>query len=157
VTWTAARLLDDGSGAIAVPLQPLAEALAAVPSPAAVLDWLDQPHIRDLLTCLAAGKLALTHEALDGWPCPRAVFYLRDLLVSCGALPAVDKQLREFQAWLDRRLEALAGHPAPAAAAPVRAVAPAFRHARPGRRRAAAHHRRPVRPQARPAAPLRHR
>src|SRR5207247_4689455 len=55
VTWTAARLLDDGSGAIAVPLQPLAEALAAVPSPAAVLDWLDQPHIRDLLTCLAAG------------------------------------------------------------------------------------------------------
>ncbi len=111
VTWTAARLLDDGSGAIAVPLQPLAEALAAVPSPAAVLDWLDQPHIRDLLTCLAAGKLALTHEALDGWPRPRAVFYLRDLLVSCGALPAADKQLREFQAWLDRRLENLAGHP----------------------------------------------
>ena len=37
--------------------------------------------------------------------------YLRDLLVSCGALPAVDKQLREFQAWLDRRLEDLAGHP----------------------------------------------
>ena len=112
VTWTAARLLDDGTGAIAVPLQPLAAALAAVPSPAAVLDWLDQPHIRDLLTCLAAGKLALTHEALDGWPRPRAVFYLRDLLVSCGALPAADTQLREFQAWLDRRLENLAGpHP----------------------------------------------
>jgi hypothetical protein len=37
--------------------------------------------------------------------------YLRDLLVSCGILPAVDKQLREFGAWLDRRLEALAGHP----------------------------------------------
>ena len=96
---------------VAAPSQPLAEALAAVPSPAAVLDWLDQPHIRDLLTCLAAGKLALTHEALDGWPRPRAVFYLRDLLVSCGALPAADKQLREFQAWLDRRLENLAGHP----------------------------------------------
>ena len=29
----------------------------------------------------------------------------------CGVLPAVDKQLREFQAWLDRRLDALAGHP----------------------------------------------
>ena len=76
-----------------------------------MLEWLDQPHIRDLLTHLAAGKLALTHEALDGWPRPRAVFYLRDLLVSCGALPAVDKQLHEFQAWLDRRLENLAGHP----------------------------------------------
>jgi integrase len=111
VTWTAARLLDDGTGAIAAPLKPLAEALAAAPSPAAVLEWLDQPHIRDLLMALAAGKLALTHEALDTWPRPRAVSYLRDLLVSCGILPAVDKQLREFGVWLDRRLEALAGHP----------------------------------------------
>jgi integrase len=80
-------------------------------SPAATLEWLDQPHIRDLLMALAAGKLALTHEALDAWPRPRAVFYLRDLLVSCGVLPAVDSQLRQFQAWLDRRLEALADHP----------------------------------------------
>ena len=111
VTWTAARLLDDGTGAIAAPLKPLAKALAAAPSPAAVLEWLDQPHIRDLLMALAAGKVALTHEALDTWPRPRAVSYLRDLLVSCGILPAVDKQLREFGAWLDRRLEALAGHP----------------------------------------------
>ncbi len=111
VTWTAARLLDDGTGAIAAPLKPLAKALAAAPSPAAVLEWLDQPHIRDLLMALAAGQLALTHEALDTWPRPRAVPYLRDLLVSCGILPAVDKQLREFGVWLDRRLEALAGHP----------------------------------------------
>ena len=111
MTWTAARLLDDGTGAIAAPLKPLAGALAAAPSPAATLEWLDKPHIRDLLTHLAAGKLALTHEALDAWPRPRTVPYLRDLLVSCGVLPAVDKQLREFGAWLDRRLQALAGHP----------------------------------------------
>ncbi|MGH3190566.1 MAG: hypothetical protein ACRDPY_47455 [Streptosporangiaceae bacterium] len=111
VTWTAARLLDDGTGAIAAPLKPLAEALAAAPSPAVTLEWLDQPHIRDLLMALAAGQLALTHEALDAWPRPRAVAYLRDLLVSCGALPAVDKQLREFGVWLDRRLQTLAGHP----------------------------------------------
>jgi hypothetical protein len=111
VTWTAARLLDDGTGAIAAPLKPLAQALAAAPSPAAMLEWLDQPHIRDLLTHLAAGKLALIHETLDAWPRPRTVVYLRDLLVSCGVLPAVDKQLREFGVWLDRRLEALAGHP----------------------------------------------
>ena len=55
--------------------------------------------------------MALTHEALDGWPRPRAVCYLRDLLVDCGVLPATDKQLREFQAWLDCRLDNLAGHP----------------------------------------------
>ena len=111
MAWTAARLLDDGTGAIAAPLKPLADALAAAASPAATLEWLRKPHICDLLTRLAAGKLPLTHEALDGWPRRRAVPYLRDLLVDCGVLPAADRQLREFQAWLDRRLDALAGHP----------------------------------------------
>ena len=111
VAWTAARLLDDGTGAIAAPLKPLADALAATASPSATLEWLGKPHIRDLLTRLAAGTLPLTHEALDGWPRPRAVHYLRDLLVDCGVLPAADRQLREFGTWLDRRLDALAGHP----------------------------------------------
>ena len=55
--------------------------------------------------------MALTHEALDGWPRRRAVHYLRDLLVDCGVLPATDRQLREFQLWLDWRLDGLAGHP----------------------------------------------
>ncbi len=111
VKWMAARLLDDGTGVICPPLQPLADALAATPSPAATLDWLDTQHIQDLLTHLAAGKLPLTHEGLDAWPRRRAVPYLRDLLVSCGALPAADKQLLEFGAWLNGRLDGLAGHP----------------------------------------------
>ena len=111
------RQVDDRPAAgrrdrgIGPPLQPLADALAATPSPAATLDWLDTPHIQDLLTHLAAGKLPLTHEGLDAWPRRRAVPYLRDLLVSCGALPAADKQLLEFQAWLNRRLDSLGGHP----------------------------------------------
>ena len=111
VAWTAARLLEDGTGAIAAPLKPLADALAATASPSATLEWLRKPHICDLLTRLAAGTLPLTHEALDGWPRRRAVHYLRDLLVDCGVLPAADRQLREFGTWLDRRLDALAGHP----------------------------------------------
>jgi hypothetical protein len=40
VAWTAARLLDDGTGAIAAPLKPLADALAGSASPAATLEWL---------------------------------------------------------------------------------------------------------------------
>ena len=36
VTWLAVRLLDDGSGSVAVPLKPLAEALAGLASPAAI-------------------------------------------------------------------------------------------------------------------------
>ncbi len=111
VTWTAARLLDDGTGAVSRPLRPLADALAATASPDATLEWLRRPHVRQLLTCLAAGTLPLTHEALDAWPRPGAARYLRELLVSCGALPAADRQLRDFQAWLDRRLAGLDGHP----------------------------------------------
>jgi integrase len=111
VTWLTARLLDDGTGGIFPPLKPLAGVLAATPSPVTTLAWLEKPHIQDLLTHLATGKLPLTHEALDAWPRPRATIYLRALLVSCGVLPAADKQLQEFQAWLNRRLASLAGHP----------------------------------------------
>ena len=70
-----------------------------------------RPHIQELLTHLAAGKAPPTHEALDGWPRRRAVDYLRDLLVDCGAPPATDRQLREFGLWLHWRLDGLAGHP----------------------------------------------
>jgi hypothetical protein len=111
VTWTAVRLLDDGTGAVSAPLRPLAAALAATGSPDATLEWLRRPHVRQLLTYLAAGTLPLTHEALDDWPRPAAARYLRELLVSCGTLPAADRQLRDFQAWLDRRLAGLDGHP----------------------------------------------
>jgi len=111
ITWTLQQLLNDGTGAISTPLQPLAGALAATTSPDATLEWLAQPHIRDLLTHLATGQLPLTHHALDTWPRPRATGYLRDLLISCGALPPADKQLRDYQAWLDRRLTTLTGHP----------------------------------------------
>jgi integrase len=111
VTWMAARLLDDGTGSVATPLKPLADALADSASPTATLSWLRKPHIQELLTHLASGKVALTHEALDAWPRRRAVHYLRDLLTDCGVLPAVDRQLREFQLWLDWRLDGLAGDP----------------------------------------------
>jgi hypothetical protein len=111
ITWTLQQLLDDGTGTISPPLKPLAGTLAATTSPDATLEWLAQPHIRDLLSQLATGKLPLTHQALNTWPRPRATGYLRDLLISCSALPPADKQLRDYQAWLDRRLTSLASHP----------------------------------------------
>ena len=104
MTWLAARLLDDGTGSVAPPLKPLAEALAGSASPASTFNWLRRPHIQELLTHLAAGQVPLTHEALDGWPRRRAVCYLRDLLVDCGVLPATDSDLprafRTADLWL---------------------------------------------------------
>jgi integrase len=111
LTWALGRTLDDGTGAISPALAPLAIHLASSPSPTAVLHWLNKPHIHGVLTDLATGRLPLTHQALAAHPDRRAVIYLRDLLVSCGVLPAADKQLLDYEAWLNRRLAALAGHP----------------------------------------------
>ena len=45
-------------------------------------------------------------------PAPRhSAIYLRDLLVSCGALPATDRQLAGYEGWVHRRLASLASHP----------------------------------------------
>jgi integrase len=92
-------------------LRPLAEALAAAPNAAATVRWLARPHIRGLLDDLITGRLPLTHEALAARPSWRSAIYLRDLLVSCGALPATDRQLADYEGWVHRRLAGLAGHP----------------------------------------------
>ena len=75
------------------------------------LVWLTKPHNRDLLRALATGRLPLTHDGLTAYPEQAGIPYLRALLVHCGALPQVDRQLLDFQAWLARRLAALGTHP----------------------------------------------
>jgi hypothetical protein len=74
VTPVTARLLDDGTGAISPPLKPLAEALAATPSPDAILNWLGKPHIQDLRTQLAAATTPSNHQSRPGikYPHPPA-------------------------------------------------------------------------------------
>ena len=91
-------------------LRSLADALAAAPNPAATARWLARPHIRGLLDDLVTGRFPLTHQALAACP-GRSAIYLRDLLLSCGALPRVDRQLADYEGWLHGRLATLAGHP----------------------------------------------
>ena len=87
-----------------------AEALAAAPNAAATVRWLATPHIQDLLDDLITGRLPLTHQALATRP-GRSAIYLRDLLLSCGALPPADRQLAGYEGWLHHRLAGLASHP----------------------------------------------
>src|SRR6266849_1144690 len=94
---------------VSAPLAPLLEALAAMQTPDTGLTWIAAAHVRGLLSDLATGKVALTHQALAAQPHWRAVAHLRDLLMSCGVLPAADKQLLHFETWLHRHL---AGAPA---------------------------------------------
>jgi hypothetical protein len=99
-----ARLLDDGTGRIRPELVPLAEALTAMDNPLSGLTWLYPRRATgspaDLLRALACGQIKLTHQAFHTMEPWRAAEHLRDLLMSCGALPAVDKQLCSFERWL---------------------------------------------------------
>src|SRR5487761_1492397 len=120
LTVRAAAALDDGTGHVSGTLAPLLEALAAMETPDTGLTWIAAAHVRELLAGLATGKVALTHQALAAQPHWRAVAHLRDLLMSCGVLPAADKQLLHCQAWqqLPRlRARAAAGPLTPAACA----------------------------------------
>jgi hypothetical protein len=101
--------LDDGTGSVSPPLVPLFDALRTMARPKSGLAWLRNPRVRELLADFAGGRIALTHEALHPLPNWRTVAYLRDLLMACGALPTIDKQLLHHETWLHRQLAELDG------------------------------------------------
>jgi integrase len=105
------QVLDDGTGRVHPPLVPLIEALVGTPRPKNGLNWLRSPQVRALLGDLASGQLLLSHEALQELPNWRTVAHLRDLLMTCGILPTVDKQLLHAQTWLHHRLTGLGTSP----------------------------------------------
>ncbi|MEO5724943.1 MAG: hypothetical protein ABIQ39_05685 [Ilumatobacteraceae bacterium] len=68
-------------------------AIAASPTPRKALNWLRQGAGAPILAELAAGTIALSHEALDTHPRPRAANHVRQMLVTHGALAPRDEQL----------------------------------------------------------------
>jgi hypothetical protein len=103
-----AAALDDGTGRVNPALTPLFEALTSMDKPSAGLIWLRNPKVGQLLGDLATGRTPLTHQALHAVPSWRTAAYLRDLLMTCGVLPTIDKQLAHYEALLHRRLAHLA-------------------------------------------------
>ena len=106
-----AAALDDGTGRVNPALTPLFAGLAAMDKPRAGLIWLQNPKVPQLLGDLATGRIPLTHEGLHAAPSWRTAAYLRDLLMTCGVLPTIDKQLLHYETWLHRRLADLADSP----------------------------------------------
>ena len=53
----------------------------------------------------------LRNSGFHAAPSWRTAAYLRDLLMSCGVLPTIDKQLLHHKTWLHRRLAELADSP----------------------------------------------
>ena len=112
-----ADLLDDGTGQIRPELVPLADALLAMDNPLSGLTWLYPRKGRagsadDLLRRLGRGEIELTHEAFHALQPWRAASHLRELLMACGVLPAIDKQVCAFERWLAGHLASIAddGH-----------------------------------------------
>ena len=82
----------------AVPgLTVVAEAITAARNPYSALNWLRTGGAAVILAEIAAGRTALTHQALDVHPDRRAADYLRHMLVAGGVLPARDEALARVE------------------------------------------------------------
>jgi hypothetical protein len=94
------ELLADEGGVVPAVLIPLTEAIAAARQPYSALNWLRNGAGAAVLAEVAAGRLALTHEALDAHPRPRAADYLRRMLTAHGVLPERDEDLLRAERWV---------------------------------------------------------
>jgi len=110
-------LLSAGTGTIRPELVPLAAHLLAMNNPLTGLTWLHPRKGRDrtpadLLAELGRGEIELTHTAFHTLQPWRAAAHLRELLMACGVLPVVDKQICLFERWLIEHVAGItdAGH-----------------------------------------------
>lgn len=103
----AAMLLSPGTGNVPGDLAAVLEAITAARTPKTALNWLRTGAGAAILTDLAAGQLAITHEALDQHPRPRAASHLRHMLIGGGVLPPRDEELARTEQWLTTLLASI--------------------------------------------------
>jgi hypothetical protein len=97
-------LLSAGTGRIPEQFSDLLAAITTTPSPRTALNWLRNGAGAGLLADLAAGRVPLTHAALDTHPHPAAADYLRHMLTTAGILPPRDEDLARTERWLTNLL-----------------------------------------------------
>ena len=95
------ELLADASGEVPERLFVVAAAIAATPNARTALNWLHKGAAARLLADIAAGRLELSHQALDTHPHPRAADYLRRLLVAHHLLDERDEALARIESFID--------------------------------------------------------
>ena len=94
------RAWDLLAGTGTVPgLTVVVQAIAAARNPYSALNWLRTGSAAVILAEIAAGRTALTHQALDVHPNSRAADYLRHILAAAGVLPARDEALARIELW----------------------------------------------------------
>ena len=94
------ELMGPSAGSLPPGLQALRRELATAEYPGTAMLWLANPSIAPVLAGLAAGRIPLTHQALDGLPPSRALAHLRQTLVAVGALPGRDEEMIRLEAFL---------------------------------------------------------
>jgi hypothetical protein len=101
-------LLDDGTGTLAAPLQPLFTALTGQKHARSARIWLTtNRHAEQLLRDLAQGRLPLSHETFQDHPAPEKVTFLRALCIEHQLLAPVNLDIERFQAWLETKVSDL--------------------------------------------------
>ncbi|WP_415853449.1 hypothetical protein [Sinomonas sp. G460-2] len=93
------ELLDDGSGRVRAELAPLAALIVGMRRPRSGIRWLSRPEPRGILRAIARGQVPLTHDGIHTLPPLKSSLYIRDLMVTAGILPPVDKFLFLFERW----------------------------------------------------------
>lgn len=94
-------LLTGADGTVPAALVPLRDAIVASASPRKAFNWLRNGAGAPILAEIAAGAIALSHEALDAQPRSRAADYVRQMLVAHGALAVRDEPLARLERWVD--------------------------------------------------------
>ena len=102
-------LLAGPDGQVPARFASLFDAIIAAPQPYSAANWLRTGTGAAILAEIAAGRLAATHDALDGHPRPRAADHLRAILVAHGLLDDRDEDLVRTQRWVQTLLADIDG------------------------------------------------
>jgi len=103
IACTLRHRLEELLGA-SVLLGPLLECLISE-HPRAALRWLAKPETHQILAAMDAGRLPVSHQALDELPRNGSREHLRQVLVAAKVLPVRDEQLARLEGWIEQQLE----------------------------------------------------
>jgi hypothetical protein len=93
-------LLGPASDSLHPALEALRHNIATTEHPTTARRWLNKPSIAPVLSDLATGRRALTHQSLDELPDSPPLAHLRQVLVSVGALPERDEHMTRAERFL---------------------------------------------------------
>ncbi|MYW20601.1 hypothetical protein GT039_34810, partial [Streptomyces sp. SID2955] len=94
------ELIGPASDALHPGLEALRHNIATTEHPITARRWLNKPSVSPVLSDLAAGRRALTHEALDELPDRPPLAHLRQVLVGVGALSERDEYMVRLERFL---------------------------------------------------------